>query len=305
MKILEIRYGTEDYSIDVTSACRLKCVLPNSNVIKVPSGDVARADIFSDPLPHVKKFIYVIINGRKKELDESYDIRIDLDNSCSVYCYQDRIGTLRFLHESLTMIHGSLSDEVPEQEMSLYYLTGKERILEIGGNVGRNSLIISSVLQCPWQQLVVLECDPVSAQMLRENRDANHFDFHVEVAALSQKKLVQQGWSTMPIEERQPVPDGFVEVSTITWKHLQAKYDWIPFDTLVLDCEGAFFYILRDTPEILDKINLILMENDYTDFSHKEFVDSVLLKSGFYRDSARAGGWGPCEQFFFEAWKRR
>jgi hypothetical protein len=35
------------------------------------------------------------------------------------------------------------------------------------------------------------------------------------------------------------------------------------FDTLVLDCEGAFYYILQDTPEILEGIKLLIMENDY------------------------------------------
>ena len=30
------------------------------------------------------------------------------------------------------------------------------------------------------------------------------------------------------------------------------------FDTLILDCEGAFYNILKDMPEILDNINLII-----------------------------------------------
>lgn len=54
------------------------------------------------------------------------------------------------------------------------------------------------------------------------------------------------------------------------------------FDTLVLDCEGAFYYILQDTPEILDNIKLILMENDYfANWSHKEQVFAILSDKGF------------------------
>ena len=56
---------------------------------------------------------------------------------------------------------------------------------------------------------------------------------------------------------------------------IKTKYN-IEFDTLVLDCEGAFYYILMDMPEILDNINLIIMENDYQDYNHKLFIDDVL-----------------------------
>ena len=73
---------------------------------------------------------------------------------------------------------------------------------------------------------------------------------------------------------------------------------------LVLDCEGAFYYILLDMPEILNNINLIIMENDYTNISHKEYVDEVLRGKNFYRDYVEEGGWGPCQANFFEVWKR-
>jgi hypothetical protein len=67
--------------------------------------------------------------------------------------------------------------------------------------------------------------------------------------------------------------DGFSWVSTITLEQLKSKYN-IEFDTLVLDCEGAFYYILMDMPEILNNINLIIMENDYWDISKKNYIDN-------------------------------
>jgi len=78
-----------------------------------------------------------------------------------------------------------------------------------------------------------------------------------------------------------------------------------------LDCEGAFYFILMDMPEILNNINLIIMENDYHDISHKKYIDEVLIKNNFYVDYSEKG----CElakhifpqtyDNFYEIWKRR
>jgi hypothetical protein len=59
-----------------------------------------------------------------------------------------------------------------------------------------------------------------------------------------------------------------------------------------------------DMPEILTKIQLIIMENDYNFIEHKEYVDSILKKYNFYRDYSEGGGWGCCHDHFFEVWKK-
>ena len=97
---------------------------------------------------------------------------------------------------------------------------------------------------------------------------------------------------------------GYTPVKNITLEELKSKYN-IEFDTLILDCEGAFYYILMDMPEILNNINLIIMENDYHNISHKEYIDHVLKNNNFYADYIQAGGWGPCYNNFYEAWKRK
>jgi FkbM family methyltransferase len=76
----------------------------------------------------------------------------------------------------------------------MLYLTGNEKILEIGGNIGRNSLVIASILNT--NNFVSLECDVTISQQLTENRDLNKFSFHIESAALSNRKLIQKGWDT-------------------------------------------------------------------------------------------------------------
>lgn len=194
------------------------------------------------------------------------------------------------------------NDELPEQLMALRYIKDDARVLEIGANSGRNSLVISTLLADQTQQ-VSLECDAASARAVEENRNNNGYAFHIEPKALSARRLVQKDWDTKPIEAKEAVPAGWTEVPTLTYAALRSKYP-IPFDTLVADCEGSLFYILQDTPEILDGIKTVIIENDFVDIEHKRFVDKVMIKKGLLRVYVEAGGWEPCVDFFYEVWQR-
>jgi len=160
-------------------------------------------------------------------------------------------------------------------------------------------MIIGSILNKHNNtNFVVMESDGNSSNQLRENRDLNKLTFFVENSALSKRKLIQQGWNTIVSDT---LLDGYYSINTITFDELNAKYN-MKFDTLVLDCEGAFYYILMDMPEILNNVNMIIMENDYWELSKKQYIDDVLEKNNFYRDYVESGGWGPCYSNFFEVW---
>lgn len=294
---MKIYYGTANHNIDVTNICMQR--LKQNDVIEIPSGDFNRADYFTDPLVFVHKFILIETDDDiVTAYDEFITIRINLvDNTITTVA--DVNEKLLKIHSKLHMKHGSLNEELPEQKMAVRYLTGNETVLEIGGNTGRNSMVIASILQNDTN-LVTLECDTDIANQLTENRDLNNLKFHIESSALSNRKLIQQGWDTTPSET---LLEGYKWVNTITLENLKTKYD-IKFDTLVLDCEGAFYYILMDMPEILNNITLIIMENDYHDISHKTYIDEILVKNDFSRVYVESGGWGPCFHNFFEVWKK-
>lgn len=121
--------------------------------------------------------------------------------------------------------------------MAIRYLTGNEKVLEIGGNIGRNSLIIASILNNNNNNnFVTLESDGNISKQLIENRDLNNFNFYIESSALSKRKLIQKVWDTIPSDTLQ---EGYNWINTITFHELKIKYN-IDFDTLILDCEGAF-----------------------------------------------------------------
>ena len=160
-------------------------------------------------------------------------------------------------------------------------------------------MLIASILN-DSANLVTLESDPVIASQLDENRINNNLNFSVEASALSNRSLIQQGWNTIPSDVLLP---NYNWVNTISLDGLKNKYN-IDFDTLVIDCEGALYYILMDMPELLNNIKLIIMENDYYNISEKMYVDQVLKNNNFYRDYFESGGWGPCYDNFFEVWKK-
>lgn len=303
-------YGINSQSVEITEICYNN--LKKNNIIVIPNGDIARASYFGDPLFGILKKIFIMDdNGLISEYDDSLEIKIDLTNNnitTNSHNNQNEIQNdgmneidykINNIHKQLKINYGSFRDELPEQKMSVRYLTGTEKVLEIGGNIGRNSLIIGHILKDNHNNFVSLECDEEIARQLKENRDLNNMSFHIENSALSKRNLIQRGWDTFVSDVVHP---GYKKVNTITLEQLRTKYN-IDFDTLVLDCEGAFYYILMDMPEILDNIKLIIMENDYKDITHKNYIDDVLKQNNFYVDYSESGGWGPCYNNFFEVWK--
>lgn len=311
--MIKIEYGIVGNLVDVTSIVLAK--LSKDGILFIPKNDDLRAQYFKDHLVGVLKTVFVTTNFTEEpttvECNHLTNVYIDI-NMQKIYMndevpkemkqiHLNKFQRLATIHSKFRLHYGTFQDEYPEQLMAVSYLTGNENVLEIGGNIGRNSLVIADILrQSNTNNFVTLECDPNIAKQLMYNRDVNNISFIIENSALSKRKLIQKGWDTIASDV---VLNGYQPVKTITWDELNAKYN-IPFDTLILDCEGAFYYILMDMPEILTNINLIIMENDYRDITHKKYIDGVLKEEGFYVDYSEAGGWGPCYNNFFEVWKK-
>jgi FkbM family methyltransferase len=284
-------YGTRENRINVNDLVFDKCF---NGIIYIPSGDHNRAKLFGDPLPGIVKSFFV----GDREFKHFSNVYIQGE---SIYQIDDLPfkkrpeHLLSEIHSNLKLIGGSMNDEYPEQIMAMKYIKPDAKVLEIGANIGRNTLIIASLLNNS-SNLTTLECDPESYSVLLENIKLNGFQVKAINAALSKKQLIQKGWETYISEI---IPEGFKKVNTIHFEDLGET-----FDTLVLDCEGAFYYILQDFPEILNGVTTIIMENDYHNFSHKEHIDTILFENGFWIDYSKPGGWGPCENFFYQVFLR-
>jgi FkbM family methyltransferase len=226
----EILYGTEEKYVNVTSIALSKCLYKEK--IYIPGNDVSRANIFGDPLFGVVKHIMVVSPKGFFICPAQYDTVIS-ENDIT-YPYHG----LDLIHTSLKFSGGSNRDDYPEQLMAVMFIEKDSKVLELGSNIGRNTLTIASILNSP-EQLVTLECDPNICNKLRENLSINNKkNVKVEQAALSKRKLFQIGWNTYPEETK---PHNAVEINTISFKELEEKHQ-IQFDTLVADCEGALYF---------------------------------------------------------------
>ena len=221
------------------------------------------------------------------------------------------------IRKNLKLIHGSFDEEIVEQTLSCKYISENDVVLEIGGNMGRNAIVISSILN-NQNNLVTMEPNNEFHIKLTENRDFNSKKFNIENSALSINPLYFHGSHTIyqdKIEETYPLSgkhlinnNNNLQSCNITdFSKLENKYN-LSFNVLVIDCEGAFYFILKDMPYILDKIKLIIIENDFENIEHyyyikKEFennkflcVESIELKNCPWD--------APCKNNFYEVWKK-
>jgi FkbM family methyltransferase len=204
-------------------------------------------------------------------------------------------------YANLEEIHGTIRDmdmasEINEQHLIFKHLPRNAKVLELGGNEGRASMIITKLLKNPSHH-VVLESDPVIAEKLEHNKRKNRGKFHVVNAALSEKPMMQKEWVVQELTTPTP-PEGWTIVPTITYRELQKKHP-IPFDTLVVDCEGCLGPIFRSYPQILRTVRTIIIENDAVFISHdlNEEIKSFLTKNKFRCVESWHTG-------FYEVWKR-
>lgn len=229
---------------------------------------------------------------------------LDMQSLSETASDEEVIAKLEQIQSRLTLLHGELKDEFNEQKMAVRFLRGHEKVLEIGGNVGRVSCVIASILNDVGNtDYIVLESVPDSANKLEENRKHNKLNFTVENHALSLRPLEQFAWNVREKAQNAKEDPGWFPVPSMTYSELTAKYN-ILFDTLVIDCEACFYTILRDMPDILTNINLILIENDYFDHAKRHFVEMKLKGNGFQRIYADNTDTVDIVDFY-EAWRRK
>jgi|LauGreDrversion4_2_1035121.scaffolds.fasta_scaffold33619_2 FkbM family methyltransferase len=183
------------------------------------------------------------------------------------------------IHKKLNFNYGLLTDEFPEQCMSIKYIKETDTVLELGGNIGRNSCIISSILN-DSSRLVVFETNYYDYLKLQENRDNNNFKFNIENSAISKQNLYQKDWIVKP-ENEIFIINNWNKINTSNWSDIKNKYNHLNFNVLVVDCEGGLYYILKEEPNFLETFETIIIENDFTQVSHKLFVDEEFKKNNF------------------------
>lgn len=314
---MKIYYGIQNHYRDITFAY---CVYNLKDyTIFIPSTDEERTCKIGDHLPGVvNKNIVIIMDNKPNEpivipsgISISFMINDEIINNMRKTLTQKPTITtnefeepsvetkLSLLHKNLLMTYGTFQDELPEQLLAVEYIEKTDKILEIGANIGRNSIILSCLLENEEKQMVSLECNNDFTKLLEHNRNINGLKFNIEPSALSLRRLAIYDWDTITLSENEVLPNGYKEINIMSYEEIEKKYN-IEFDTIVIDAEGAFYYILLDNPNILKNIKKIIMENDYHNIEHYNFINNLLLSNNFVCKHTSGGGWGPCKDFFYQ-----
>lgn len=180
------------------------------------------------------------------------------------------------LHGQLKLMYGNFREELPEQQMIFKHIQSNSKILELGANIGRSSVIANALLSDKTKHLCV-ESIPDTCQKLKKNRDLNNLKFQVFEGAISNSSLYQD-----PNEWRSSKKDkkGYVQINTKPYSYIVSKYN-IDFDTLIADCEGCVTTLLEENEYILNNIKLIIIEHDFNNKKQLDYFSKLMSKYNF------------------------
>ena len=190
----------------------------------------------------------------------------------------------KILYEKLAPIHQKLSKfhplkelehELPEQIMACHYIKDSDCVLEFGGSIGRNSCVINSLIKDKYKH-VVLEPSINEIVFLINNKNNNELKYNIEVSALSNKPLYSLGWGRR-YEER---IENSGKVTCLTLSELREKYK-LPFNVLIIDNEGNFVKTLKEFPDILNGIRLVIIEHNFKSHQDLDYFLTIMQKNNF------------------------
>ena len=139
---IQIKYGTSSNNIDVTQIALEKCLV--NNILFIPNGDNARADIFTDPCFGVKKSIF--IKNLETESNYKYNIGLCFKIYVNDQTNQERYKIIETFLESIKLLLNfytnltvvAVIDTIPRDKLKecLLKIDNRIKILYLNENFG-------------------------------------------------------------------------------------------------------------------------------------------------------------------------
>ena len=223
--------------------------------------------------------------------------------------------TLRDIHGNYTWPNSAeeWKAEMPEQHLIHKYLKTGAVVLEVGGNIGRATIVAAESVG-PNGRIYSSEANEEEKRKQRERCkpliDADRVHL---IPPISDIPLYQQGWFTNT-EKATPArlaytgmkAEDWREIPTLTYKKLTKTIP--PWDTIIADCEGCFHTLCKAHPEILNGVKTVIVEHDAhttAGLDPPQSLRETLAAAGFSRCPRGCASDEKCEQgCFFEAWER-
>ena len=184
------------------------------------------------------------------------------------------LGTrrLEYIYDFLSKYKNSdiqqrVNIERPEQELIAKFLPNDCCVLELGGESGTTSLIVNKILKDPSKHVLV-EPSQNSIPKLMNIKNIYNTSFTVVHGFIGRNRIEHEKlWDECKYRKMFDIN----ELENLVNQK---------FDVLIVDCEGAFYNILIDIPEILDNIKLIIIEMDGPD-DKIPFIRNKLIENNF------------------------
>lgn len=185
----------------------------------------------------------------------------------------ENFETIEDVHKKLRL-KGDFGSELPEQKMILKHIDANDKILELGPNIGRSSIIANYKLKDKNQHLCVETIEDYCKD-LKENRDLNNMKFQIFNGAISNTPLYQSNWRCSS-----EYKEGYKKVNTKPLEYVLNKYK-IKFDTIIADCEGCVVQLFKDNERFLNQIKKIILEHDFNNKEDLNYYNNLMKKYKF------------------------
>lgn len=195
--------------------------------------------------------------------------------------------------------------EMVEQTLSVEFLQGNEICLELGGCIGRNTIVAAECLD-RGGQIFSIESNPELFKELKINIHKSKLEnIHVLDTPISKNRIIVKNWNSQIINTTDIIPKGWTEVATQTLDQVKQECRISSFNTLIIDCEGAFYHILKDFKNIMNDVTKVFIENDFGVKEHADYVHNVFSFLGFKVAKSvplKGGPDFPCKDYFWQVW---
>lgn len=192
---------------------------------------------------------------------------------------------------SLTGVSKSDWDaEMPEQILIASYLCPGDGVFELGGNIGRSSVLAAKVV---FPGVIhTVEADATNRKKIYDlgKEFVSKGTLHI-LPAVSDRPLYQQSWFVNDNPETPSyLKEIYPDMKDEDWKEIETmpigvmKTIMQNKQVLLIDCEGCGYSLILNNQELLENIHTIILERDGGTAEAEDFV-SLLLKKGYVEKS--------------------
>lgn len=299
-----ISVGSDYQMYSITDIVYSYCY--SHELLIIPSDNDGRSMLFGDQMMGIPKQIMI---------DQ---IRYDIGNRIAIYIpriiiyraiitktispvilrLSEVTNILHKHHTTMKFEGGNQKNFYELQLLVALFIQPQNTVLQLDADIGYISLTISHILN-NTNNLLALTSKYRTISTLIINRDLNNYKFHIENATLGYDILVLKGDDIIPYHPENMNRWGHI-VKTVQFDELVQKYQ-LKFDTLVA---GNLWHLKDHLQSILTNINTVIVSNGYYELEQKHIIDDIFRTCSFHRVYFIKGGWGPCFDFFYEAWLR-